>query len=94
MTYGADIESLGYGLCTKINISRRSGFTWEEIVDRFSPFIYMLNKEYYILEIVFHQIRGLQHQFDTNKEIEQLISGDTEYLSNKFFNQVRIVIKE
>ena len=54
----------------------------------------MLNKEYYILEIVFHQIRGLQHQFDTNKEIEQLISGDTEYLSNKFFNQVRIVIKE
>ena len=94
MTYGADIESLGYGLCTKINISRRSGFTWEEIVDRFSPFIYMLNKEYYILEIVFHQIRGLQHQFDTNKEIEQLISGDTEYLSNKFFNQVRIIIKE
>ena len=35
--------------CTRISLVKRSGFTWEEIVDRFSPFIYMLNKEYSIL---------------------------------------------
>jgi len=92
MTYGANIDSPGYGNCTKINISRRSGFTWEEIVDRFSPFIYMLNKEYYILEIVFHQHGGRQYQFDTNRDIEGLISGGTENLTNKFFYQIRIIV--
>jgi hypothetical protein len=58
------------GLCTKISIVKRSGFTWEEIVDRFSPFIYMLNKDYRILEIVFYQNGGRQYQYDTKKDIE------------------------
>lgn len=86
-------DSRGYGSCTKINISRRSGFTWEEIVDRFSPFIYMLNKQYYILEIVFRQHGGRQYQYDTKKDIEELISGEADkYLTDKFYNQIRIIV--
>ena len=82
------------GLCTKILIVKRSGFTWEEIVDRFSPFIYMLNKDYRILEIVFYQKNGVgQYQYDTKKDIEKLLSGD-EYLTNKFYTMIRIIVRK
>jgi hypothetical protein len=90
------------GLCTKILIVKRSGFTWEEIVDRFSPFIYMLNKEYRILEIVFYQKinalnngGGRQYQYDTKKDIEKLLSGDSDqYLTNKFYTMIRIIVRK
>ena len=83
------------GLCTKILIVKRSGFTWEEIVDRFSPFIYMLNKDYRILEIVFYQNGGRQYQYDTKKDIEELLSGDVDqYLTNKFYTMIRIIVRK
>ncbi len=82
-------------LCTKITISKRSGFAWEEIVDRFSPFIYMLDKKYEILEVVFHQHGGRQYQYDSKKDIEELISGEAEqYLLNKFYYMIRIIVKK
>jgi hypothetical protein len=86
------------GLCTKISIVKRSGFTWEEIVDRFSPYIYMLNKEYNILEIVFYQngviMPGRQYQYDTRKDIEELVSGEADqWLINKFYTMIRIIVK-
>jgi predicted Zn-dependent protease len=83
------------GICTKISIVKRSGFTWEEIVDRFSPYVYMLNKEYRILEIVFYQNGGRQYQYDTRKDIEELLSGEADqYLTNKFYTMIRIIVKE
>jgi predicted Zn-dependent protease len=82
------------GLCTKISIVKRSGFTWEEIVDRFSPYVYMLNKEYNILEIVFYQNGGRQYQYDTRKDIEELVSGEADqWLINKFYTMIRIIVK-
>lgn len=81
--------------CTKISIVKRSGFTWEEIVDRFSPYIYMLNKEYSILEIVFHQSGGRQYQYDTRKDIEELVIGESDqYLTNKLYWMITIIVKE
>ena len=83
------------GICTKVLIVKRSGFTWEEIVDRFSPYIYMLNKQYSILEIVFYQNGGRQFQYDTKKDIEELLSGEAEqYLTNKFYTMIRIIVRE
>jgi hypothetical protein len=88
-----DSHNYGGG-CTKIAIVKRSGFTWEEIVDRFSPFIYMLNKEYHILEIVFYQNGGRQYQYDTRKDIEELVSGEADqWLINKFYTMIRIIVK-
>ena len=81
------------GICTRI--VKRSGFTWEEITDRFSPYIYMLNKEYHILEIVFYQNGGRQYQYDTRKDIEELVSGEADqWLTNKFYTRIRIIVKE
>jgi hypothetical protein len=81
--------------CTRISIVKRSGFTWEEVTDRFSPYIYMLNKEYSILEIVFHQSGGRQYQYDTRKDLEELVSGESDqYLTNKFFWMVTIIVKK
>lgn len=78
----------------KMSIVKRSGFTWEEIVDRFLPYVYMLNKEYNILEIVFHQNGGRQYQYDTRKDIEELLSGEADqYLTNKFYTMITIIIK-
>jgi hypothetical protein len=83
------------GICTKIYLEKLSGFTWEEIVDRFSPYIYMLNKEYRILEIVFYQNGGRQYQYDTRKDIKELLSGEADqYLTNKFYTMIRIIVKE
>lgn len=83
------------GGCKKISIVRRSGFTWEEIVDRFSPFVYMLNKEYRILEIVFYQNGGRQYQYDNNSDIKRLLEGEADqYLTNKFYNFITIIVKE
>jgi hypothetical protein len=82
------------GGCKKISIVKRSGFTWEEIVDRFSPYVYMLNKEYRILEIVFYQNGGRQYQYDTRKDIEELLSGESDqWLTNKFYTRIRIIVK-
>lgn len=79
----------------KMSIVKRSGFTWEEITDRFSPFIYMLNKEYSILEIVFHQSGGRQYQYDTRKDIEEFVSGEADqYLTNKIYWMITIIVKE
>jgi len=79
---------------TKISVVKRSGFTWEEIVDRFLPYVYMLNKEYNILEIVFHQNGGRQQQYDTRKDIEELLSGEADqYLANKFYTMIKIIVK-
>lgn len=79
----------------KIAVVKRSGFTWEEIVDRFLPYVYMLNKEYNILEIVFHQNGGRQQQYDTRKDIEELVSGEAvQYLTNKFYTMITIIVKE
>jgi hypothetical protein len=81
--------------CGKISIVKRSGFTWEEITDRFSPYIYMLNKEYSILEIVFHQSGGRQQQYDTRKDIEELVSGESDqYLTNKLYWMITIMVKK
>ena len=81
--------------CTRISIVKRSGFTWEEITDRFSPYIYMLNKEYNILEVVFHQSGGRQHQYDTRKDIEELVSGESDqYLTNKIYWMITIMVKK
>jgi translation elongation factor P/translation initiation factor 5A len=81
--------------CTRISIVKRSGFTWEEITDRFSPYIYMLNKEYSILEIVFHQSGGRQYQYDTRKDIEELVSGEADqYLTNKIYWMITIIVKK
>ena len=81
--------------CTRISIVKRSGFTWEEITDRFSPYIYMLNKEYNILEVVFHQSGGRQHQYDTRKDIEELVIGESDqYLTNKLYWMITIIVKE
>lgn len=81
--------------CTRISIVKRSGFTWEEITDRFSPYIYMLNKEYNILEVVFHQSGGRQHQYDTRKDIEELVSGESDqYLTNKIYWMITIMVKQ
>jgi len=89
------------GGCTKIAIVKRSGsmsqwnFTWEEIEDKFSPFIYMLNKQYRILEIVFHQNGGRQYQYDTRKDIEELLSGEADqYLTNNMILMITIIVKE
>jgi hypothetical protein len=88
-----DSHNYGGG-CTKIAIVKRSGFTWEEIEDKFSPFIYMLNKQYRILEIVFHQNGGRQQQYDTRKDIEELLSGEADqYLTNKFYTMITIIVK-
>jgi len=79
----------------KISIVKRSGFSWEEITDRFSPYIYMLNKEYNILEVVFHQSGGRQHQYDTRKDIEELVSGEADqYLTNKIYWMITIIVKK
>jgi hypothetical protein len=88
-----DSHNYGGG-CTKIAIVKRSGFTWEEIVDRFSPYVYMLNKEYNILEIVFYQ-NGRQYQYDTRKDIEELVSGEADQwlIYNKFYTMIRIIVK-
>lgn len=81
--------------CTRISIVKRSGFAWEEITDRFSPYIYMLNKEYSILEIVFHQSGGRQYQYDTRKDIEELVSGEADqYLTNKIYWMITIIVKK
>ena len=81
--------------CTRISIVKRSGFTWEEITDRFSPYVYMLNKEYNILEIVFYQNGGRQYQYDTRKDIEELVSGEADqWLTNKFYTMIRIIVKK
>jgi len=83
------------GGCKKVSIVRRSGFTWEEIVDRFSPYVYMLNKEYRILEIVFHQNGGTQYQYDNNSDIKRLLEGDADqYLTNKIYWMITIIVKE
>lgn len=82
------------GGCKKISI-RRSGFTWEEIVDRFLPFVYMLNMEYSIFEISFHQNGGRVYSYDSNSEIKRLLEGEVdEYLINKFYNFITIIVKE
>jgi hypothetical protein len=98
-TYGS--HNYGGGGCTKIAIVKRSGsmsqwnFTWEEIEDKFSPFIYMLNKQYRILEIVFHQNGGRQYQYDTRKDIEELLSGEADqYLTNNMILMITIIVKE
>jgi len=81
--------------CTRISIVKRSGFTWEEVTDRFSPYIYMLNKEYDILEIVFHQSGGRQYQYDSRKDIEELVSGESDqYLTNKIYWMITIIVKK
>lgn len=81
--------------CTRISIVKRSGFTWEEITDRFSPYIYMLNKQYNILEVVFHQSGGRQHQYDTRKDIEELVSSEADqWLTNKFYWMITIIVKK
>ena len=87
------------GLCTKISIVKRSGFTWEEIVDRFSPFIYMLNKDYRILEIVFYQNGGRQY-YPKVIFIDKFLSGDLglltadQYLTNKLYTMIRIIVRK
>ena len=81
--------------CKKISIGRLNGFTWEQIVDRFSPFIYMLNKEYRILEVVFYQSGGTQYQYDNNSDIKRLLEGGADqYLINKFYHMITIIVKE
>jgi len=88
-------RSNNYAGCICTRIVKHSGFTWEEITDRFSPYIYMLNKEYHILEIVFYQNGGRQYQYDTRKDIEELLSGESDqYLTNKFYTRIRIIVKE
>jgi hypothetical protein len=87
-------RSNNYAGCICTRIVKHSGFTWEEITDRFSPYIYMLNKEYHILEIVFYQNGGRQYQYDTRKDIEELLSGEADqYLTNKFYTRIRIIVK-
>jgi hypothetical protein len=87
-------RSNNYAGCICTRIVKHSGFTWEEITDRFSPYIYMLNKQYHILEIVFYQNGGRQYQYDTRKDIEELLSGEADqYLTNKFYTRIRIIVK-
>jgi hypothetical protein len=54
----------------------------------------MLNKQYHILEIVFHQSGGRQYQYDTRKDIEELVSGEADqYLTNKIYWMITIIVK-
>jgi hypothetical protein len=83
------------GGCKKISIVRRSGFTWEEIIDRFTPFIYMLDKEYKIFEVSFHQTGGRVYSYDSNSDIKRLLEGEADqYLTNKLYWMITIIVKE
>jgi len=88
------------GLHTSILLSNRSTkrFTWEDISDKFIPYLYMLNKEYNILEIFFYGYSkskvkngASKYRYD-KKEIEQIISGEID-LSDKFYTNIRIIVK-
>jgi hypothetical protein len=55
----------------------------------------MLNKEYSILEIVFHQNGGRQQQYDTRKDLEELVSGESDqYLTNKLYWMITIIVNK
>jgi hypothetical protein len=88
------------GLHTSILLSNRSTkrFTWEDISDKFIPYLYMLNKEYNILEIFFYGYSkskvkngASKYRYD-KKEIERIISGEVD-LSDKFYTNIRIIVK-
>lgn len=88
------------GLHTSILISNhlRKRFTWEEIRDRFIPYLYMLNKEYNILEIIFYGIgypSKVEYKYDSKEEIKEIISGemDDTLIYFKNFVNIRIIIK-
>jgi hypothetical protein len=95
------VDSEDYrGLHTSILLSNHSTkrFTCEEISDRFIPYLYMLNKEYNILEIVFYGYSKSKVKNGTSKyrydkkEIEQIISGEID-LTDKFYTNIRIIVK-
>jgi len=89
------------GLHTSILLSKHlvnKRFTWEDISDKFIPYLYMLNKEYNILEIFFYGYSkskvkngASKYRYD-KKEIEQIISGEVD-LSDKFYTNIRIIVK-
>ena len=55
----------------------------------------MLNKEYRILEVVFYQSGGTQYQYDNNSDIKRLLEGGADqYLINKFYHMITIIVKE
>lgn len=70
-------------------------FTWEQIKDRFLPYIYMLNKECLITEVTFINEKNqdiVRYSLSTN--IQKLILGKKEeYLINKIYKTITITVK-
>jgi len=70
-------------------------FTWQQIEDRFLPFIYMLNKDYTISEVKFFYEGSRSIKFDTDKDIKEILSGAADkYLKSNTFYQITIMVKE
>jgi hypothetical protein len=86
------IDEIRYGgFNFGINIVRMH--TWDEIRDRFIPFIHILNKEYRIREIVFMQMYGKAYQFDSSADIKDLLDENlATTFTNRSFSWIKIVV--
>ena len=71
-------------------------FTWEQIKDRFLPYIYMLNKEFLITEVTFINERNQNIvRYNLSTSIQKLILGKKEkYLNNKLYKLIEIIVKK
>lgn len=93
--YGSGYTKIRIELEELLNSEHDKDFTWDQIEDKFVPFIYMLNRDYSISEIKFFYEGSRSVKFDNDKDIKELLSGAADkYLTSGSFYLITIMVKK
>jgi hypothetical protein len=93
--YGSGYTKIRIELEELLNSEHDKDFNWDQIEDKFVPFIYMLNRDYSISEIKFFYEGSRSVKFDNDKDIKELLSGVVDkYLTRGSFYLITIMVKE